>query len=587
MNKGISFKLPARRLLKKAAHVMEAIRIGQEMKENETICILTGGNDESKRTAAGAIAYGFFHPDFENSKKETEAESSMDDEVNNTLAEFLAEFSVVDGSSEKGGDFDFWQEALYDEHPHEKTMSANDKSGTKTENEEIQLRLVEYVVETQMGKNRISEASSQINGAKNICGFFVKGSITNDLENDMYEIILRLYQGKKANDLLFLDLEGASEKFVRKLQFELDAIVAKVKNPDLDYYKEVLSYELEESCCELSDDNIKTDIVFLIKNYRADELQIEDFGKAIEKAKVKAEKEHRRKLELKDFNLFGETYYDPEQVLGNLVGMSKIKKKVERMKNLHAFNARRLGFSYRHYSYSLAFAGNPGTGKSEVAKQYAGILAKYGITNGKFICACKSDYVGQYLGHTADLMRKLFEKSRGGVIFFDEAAAFLTDDVYAGEALTELVRFMELYPDVVCIFASYKNNIDKLLEKDAGLRSRISEILVFENYSDDELYEILEYFCKKEQFELENSKDIFTEYVCEEKRKNPTDFGNARLSRNVFEKAKEILATETMNQGKDPLTVHRISRDNMAEAIRELRMNAEVVTTKIKMGFEV
>ena len=142
---------------------------------------------------------------------------------------------------------------------------------------------------------------------------------------------------------------------------------------------------------------------------------------------------------------------------------------------------------------------------------------------------------------------------------------------------------MEMYPDVVCIFASYEKNIRLLMEKDPGLRSRITECIYFEDYSNEELYEIFEHFCREEQFEAEDVRTSFYNFVQEERRNNPESFGNARFSRNLFEKAKEILAWKTMQNGEKAKDIRVMPKEIVEEAIQKIRENEK--KSSFSIGF--
>ena len=219
--------------------------------------------------------------------------------------------------------------------------------------------------------------------------------------------------------------------------------------------------------------------------------------------------------------------------------------------------------------------------------QLAKIYQKNGISNGKTMITSKASYVGTHLGETADRVRKMFHKMRGGIIIFDEAGALLEDDHYTNEALTEIVRFMEMYPDVICFFASYPENIEKLLERDDGLRSRISEVITLEDYSDEELYEILLKFCKEERYIIDDCYEIFREFVEKKRKKYKKSFGNARLVRNLFEKTKEFVAMDAFQQEVAPKIVDHITRKQFVNGIQALEENEGVESKNImKIGFK-
>lgn len=593
MNQNIIFKLPTEEILKKSTHITNAICVGQSEKE-QRVFILKGGTISIKKEVAGAIAYGCTHTDYqlpentemvimehekqsgetvlvenENYRKESEREA-IQRELDKLMPQFFSFDEEVEACETK-----------------EKQIDNNKKTEEEIHLIAEEIRVLEREKEIKKSVSQPVKFQEAILRRDFVEGYFMGGTIISEVESEVYENLENMLKDKPQEMPMIIAIDGISDNMIRRLQFEYDADLVMVKNPDMNYYIDMFTYMLEKKGLELAEQNDVESIVCNIRNFRAENFGVEDFEKAIEKARKKADKEGRTTLDITDFNFFGNGYKDPEQLLQETVGLEKVKNKILRMKMFHWFNLMRFGLTYQHNSCNVAFAGSPGTGKTTVANLYAAMLAKIGITNGIFICASKSDYVGEFQGWTAKKMKALFERARGGVIMFDEAAAFLTKDSYSREALTELVRFMEMYPDVICIFASYEENIKQLLEKDSGLRSRIAEVITFENYSNEELYEILKKFCSEEKFELQDSREIFFHYIEQERHTHPKSFGNGRLCRNVFEKAKEILATETLNKKINPQEVDMISTETIAQAIAELRENSTNNEKEYKIGFGI
>lgn len=223
-----------------------------------------------------------------------------------------------------------------------------------------------------------------------------------------------------------------------------------------------------------------------------------------------------------------------------LVGLEKVKSTLER--KLQAKRVMHGRGVVLHGNY--IFAGNPGTGKSEVARLLAERLGEMGITNGRFEIADRADLIGQYLGQTAAKVKELFERADGGVLFIDEAAFLLEkEDRYVQEAVVELVRFMESRPQTTVLFATYPHQARELLDIDPGFRSRIQQILHFADYQDEELIKILQVMAKTYGFALEEGCDIalldYLHSIC--RRKN---YGNAREVRKLLETAIEEFGLE-------------------------------------------
>ena len=184
----------------------------------------------------------------------------------------------------------------------------------------------------------------------------------------------------------------------------------------------------------------------------------------------------------------------------------------------------------------LIFEGNPGGGKTVGAKLLSDILAAEGITNGAFVSASRKDIIGEFVGHTAPKVAKLFRDAAGGVLFVDEAGFFLNKSSggYADEAVKEFVRYMEICRDVTVIFAMYPGEAARFVSLDAGLQSRISSTIRFEDYSEKELADIFGYMLRKKGYTP--AKGVCAQagkYLMELKDREKEYFGNAREARRL------------------------------------------------------
>ena len=194
-----------------------------------------------------------------------------------------------------------------------------------------------------------------------------------------------------------------------------------------------------------------------------------------------------------------------QELIDQMIGLKKIKQQIEKLcavrtvQELYGIKEK----GQRNTHHNLAFAGAPGTGKSEVARLYSRILAERQVTNGRFVSAKRADMIGKYIGHTAPKIQKLFEQAEGGVLFIDEAGSLTADDDFTCEAVTELLRFMEENPQTTVIFATYPEKMQEFLNKDAGLTSRISKVLYFPSYSEEELVRIFFHLVKKSGWNIE------------------------------------------------------------------------------------
>ncbi len=268
---------------------------------------------------------------------------------------------------------------------------------------------------------------------------------------------------------------------------------------------------------------------------------IEDYSELALQIKKKKAKE-RKSMAEKQKSARSKDKEDPIKELDRLVGLEDVKKRIHDMLNLQIVRKRCAdeGIERAPISMHMAFIGNPGTGKTTVARIIGEIYKEAGIlSKGHLVEVGQADIVGKYVGYTAAMVKDVFAKAKGGVLFIDEAYSLVNDENggYGQEAIDTLIKLMEdKREDTIVIVAGYPALMRTFLDSNPGLRSRIPFEITFPDYSAEELLDIFQSYCKENGIQLKpRMKTAIRRIMEEETDKKKRNFANARIARNLFE----------------------------------------------------
>ncbi len=233
--------------------------------------------------------------------------------------------------------------------------------------------------------------------------------------------------------------------------------------------------------------------------------------------------------------------------LNSLIGLKTVKTEIERIINLAKVDAirRRRGLQTADMSFHMVFSGNPGTGKTTVARLLGRLFKGLGLlSKGHLVEVDRSCLCADYVGQTATKTKKVIQSALGGVLFIDEAYSLNTKNGsgsqdYGKEAVSTLLKEMEDHrDDLIVIVAGYTDLMDDFISMNPGLESRFRFKIWFEDYTSEEMAMIFWSFCKRNGFGI--TKEAYARiqrlFVSHTSGKEQP-FSNARLARNLFEDA--------------------------------------------------
>jgi len=225
-----------------------------------------------------------------------------------------------------------------------------------------------------------------------------------------------------------------------------------------------------------------------------------------------------------------------------LVGLKPVKLRIRQIAALLLVDRvrRRMGLTAETPTLHMSFTGNPGTGKTTVAKRMAEILHALGyVRKGHLVSVTRDDLVGQYIGHTAPKTKEVLKKAMGGVLFIDEAYYLYRPENerdYGQESVEILLQVMENQrDDLVVILAGYTDRMERFFHSNPGFRSRIAHHIDFPDYSDEELMAIAETMMRTQNYHFSPAgEEAFRDYIAA--RRQQPHFANARSIRNALDR---------------------------------------------------
>jgi stage V sporulation protein K len=280
-----------------------------------------------------------------------------------------------------------------------------------------------------------------------------------------------------------------------------------------------------------------------------------------------------------------------------LIGIAEVKKTMRDIANrAELFEKRKqAGLPVSQPALHLIFLGNPGTGKTTVARILGRLLHQIGyLSRGHVVEVSEGELIGQYVGETPIKVFQKMQQALGGILFIDEAYSMMNANTdkgaFSSSAIATIVKFMEdLRADLVVIAAGYPKEMIEFMNSNPGLRSRFTEVITFEDYTVEDMVHIYLHMAQEGRYVLSlQAIDALPGILGEARSIFPRNFANGRMVRNLFEDSVTFLAAR-VSQMKKPTksNLMQISKEDILKAMKKLRTAQSAATAGLETAKEV
>jgi len=291
--------------------------------------------------------------------------------------------------------------------------------------------------------------------------------------------------------------------------------------------------------------------------------------------------EDKKKILEHDFNIQESPKVKPQEALASInkfVGMENVKNIARKTLLGNRFDVARQKKGHKPLTktHHMSFEGNPGTGKTTMAREWSAFFQSLGVTDGKFLELGRKELVGAFIGHTEDKMKALFDQIDGGVLFIDEVHTLFSGENnekdYGKQVVRALVTELENRRDnLVVIVAGYTEEVDQFIQSDPGMESRFAHRVLFEDYSNEQLGEILEQKLTEndlimDQDAKKEAKERFYEI---KKSTGARGFGNGRVVRSLVEEMPSQMAERMVSDDISDEDLENLDGDSLQRVTKE------------------